>query len=269
MIAKSRHDSRRGILRPLSEGREFDLQRFEPAEDLRAFVDRFWIVRWDLREPRVQETLPHPCVNLSIEPGKSAVHGIGKRKFTVTLEGGGQVVGAKFRPGMFAPFTTVSAAALTGRVIGLDEIFGRRAASSLERAIFTAECAQDKASLLEAFLRERLPERDAQAELAADATELALADREITSVDELARRTHLSLRALQRLFRRYVGVGAKWVIRRARVQEAAENIAAGERVNLARLASELGYFDQTHLIKDFRAQVGLTPGDYAASVRQR
>jgi AraC-like DNA-binding protein len=75
----------------------------------------------------------------------------------------------------------------------------------------------------------------------------------------------VKLRALQRLFRRHVGVSPKWVIRRARVQEAAERVARGERVVWASLASELGSFDQAHLIRDFRAQVGQTPAVYAAT----
>jgi AraC-like DNA-binding protein len=64
-----------------------------------------------------------------------------------------------------------------------------------------------------------------------------------------------------------VGVGPKWVIRRTRVQEAAERVAAGNRVNWARLAGELGYFDQTHLTKDLRAQIGVSPEAYALACR--
>jgi AraC-like DNA-binding protein len=265
--ALSPHESRRGILRPLAEGSMFRLERFQPQGDLRLFVDRFWSVRWDLRgrEPHPQETLPHPCVNLAIEAGKSAIYGIGKRKFTAVLQGKGQVVGAKFRPGMFAPFVSVSATSLTGHVVPLRDLF--KGAASLEREALRATSTADRVGALEAFLRERLPQRNEEAERAAYATELALADREITSVEGLADRCNASTSALQRLFRKWVGVGPKWVIRRARVQEAAERVAAGEHVNWAQLASELGYCDQTHLIKDFRAQVGLSPGAYAAACR--
>jgi AraC-like DNA-binding protein len=266
---RSPHESRRGILRPAAEGSVFRLERFQPQGDLRLFVDRFWSVRWDLRgrAPYEQETLPHPCVNLAVEDGKSAVYGIGKRKFTAVLKEAGQVVGAKFRPGLFAPFVAVPAASLTGRVVRLRELFGAEASARLERDVLGASQTAERVRVLEAFLGERLPPRDPQAELAAHATELALADREIASVEGLAARCDVSTRGLQRLFRKWVGVGPKWVIRRARVQEAAERVAAGERVNWARLANELGYCDQTHLIKDFRAQTGLSPEAYAAACR--
>jgi AraC-like DNA-binding protein len=74
----------------------------------------------------------------------------------------------------------------------------------------------------------------------------------------------LSARALQRLFRRHVGVGPKWTLRRFRIHEAAERLAGGAPVDWAALAQELGYCDQAHFIRDFKAQVGRSPGVYAA-----
>jgi AraC-like DNA-binding protein len=61
-----------------------------------------------------------------------------------------------------------------------------------------------------------------------------------------------------------VGVPPKWVVRRFRVQEACERVKTGEAPNWSQLASELGYFDQSHFIRDFKDQVGRTPAEYAA-----
>jgi AraC-like DNA-binding protein len=93
--------------------------------------------------------------------------------------------------------------------------------------------------------------------------ERAQGDRAIKRADDLARVAGLSVRSLHRAFERYVGVGPKWVIRRARVHEAAERVAAGESVAWGGLAHELGYHDQAHLIRDFKAQIGVTPAAYA------
>jgi transcriptional regulator GlxA family with amidase domain len=79
----------------------------------------------------------------------------------------------------------------------------------------------------------------------------------------LARHAGLSQRSLQRLFERYLGLGPKWIICRARVQEAADRVAAGQPVDWAALAVDLGYHDQAHLIHEFKAQVGFTPAVYA------
>ena len=54
----------------------------------------------------------------------------------------------------------------------------------------------------------------------------------------------------------------KWVLQRIRLHEAAERMADGEG-DWASLALDLGYFDQAHFIKAFKAVVGRSPADYA------
>jgi transcriptional regulator GlxA family with amidase domain len=92
----------------------------------------------------------------------------------------------------------------------------------------------------------------------------AVGDRELRRAEDLARLAGVSVRTLHRSFERYVGVGPKWILRRSRVQEAAERVASGAPVVWADLALELGYHDQAHLIHDFKAQIGFTPAVYAA-----
>jgi AraC-like DNA-binding protein len=60
------------------------------------------------------------------------------------------------------------------------------------------------------------------------------------------------------------------VIKRYRLQEAADQVADSEVVDWAKLALDLGYFDQAHFIKDFKTIVGRTPAEYASiAVRRR
>ena len=69
---------------------------------------------------------------------------------------------------------------------------------------------------------------------------------------------------MQRLFAAYVGASPKWVLRRARLHEAAARADQGVRLDWAALADDLGYFDQAHLTRDFTATVGVSPTRYAA-----
>ena len=92
-----------------------------------------------------------------------------------------------------------------------------------------------------------------------------LEDPAVVRVDELAARHAMSPRTLQRLFRRYVGVSPKWVLQRYRLHEAAERIAEGRDGDWAATALELGYFDQAHFIRDFKALIGTSPAQYAAA----
>lgn len=90
-------------------------------------------------------------------------------------------------------------------------------------------------------------------------------ERALTRVDQLTERFDVEIRTMQRLFRRYVGAGPKWVLRRYRLQDGAHLLAQGNDAELARLAADLGYFDQAHFSHDFKAQIGLTPAEYAAA----
>ena len=90
---------------------------------------------------------------------------------------------------------------------------------------------------------------------------------ELARAEDVARIAGVSLRTLHRHFERYVGVGPKWIIRRARVHEAAERVAHGEAVDWAGLSIDLGYHDQAHLIHDFKEQIGETPAAYAEACR--
>jgi AraC-like DNA-binding protein len=83
-------------------------------------------------------------------------------------------------------------------------------------------------------------------------------------VDELARELDLSVRQLQRLFAEYVGASPKWVLRRARLHEAAARADEGADIDWAALAADLGYADQSHLTRDFTAAVGAPPSRYAS-----
>jgi AraC-like DNA-binding protein len=254
----------RGILNPFEGFRRFTLDRKAPSADLAPWVDRYWIVRWDLPsgEQFQQEVLPHPSVQLAFEAHGATVHGIGTRRFIARLEGTGRALGVKFLPGAFAAFCARPMADLVDRVLPLVDVFGS-AATVLARQV--ADDSDDSRAVraIEGFLRGLTPLRDPNMELVTRLVELAQRDRSMTRSEALAKRAGMSVRSLQRLFERFLGLGPKWVICRARVQEAADRVATGEAVDWAALAIELGYHDQAHLIRDFKSQIGFTPAAYA------
>ena len=117
----------------------------------------------------------------------------------------------------------------------------------------------------EALLLSVLPERDPLAERAAALVARITDDPGLRRVDQLAASSGMTPRTLQRLFADYVGVSPKWVMRRARLHEAAERADSGEPVDWAALASDLGYADQAHLTRDFTVTIGVPPARYAAA----
>ena len=151
--------SRRGILNPRAGEAHFHLARHAPAEDLAFFVERYWIVRWDLRgrDPYESETLPQPCVNMVLERGQSAVHGVLTTRFSKRLSGKAQVFGTKFKAGAFFPFLGRSVADITDCALALPEVFPGADVAALEEHVLTLEDDAPQIALIEAFLRPRLP----------------------------------------------------------------------------------------------------------------
>ena len=87
-------------------------------------------------------------------------------------------------------------------------------------------------------------------------------DSSLRRVGELAAALGMPVRRLQRLFAEYVGVSPKWVMRRARLQEAAMRAEQGGDVDWAAVAAGLGYADQAHLTRGFTTTIGVPPARY-------
>lgn len=259
-----------GLLRPGQTAPRARLRREYPvAPVLVPFVERYWSVSWDRtgRAPWRSEVLSHPCVNLSVESGQgprhghalpaALVHGVVTRRFVIDLCGRGRVTAAKFRPGGYA--------ALVGTAVAPDTVTAL-AEPGLVADLLAVDADDARAAVLDAFLTGHAREPDPDYRFLCHVVALMERDRALTRVDQVAGAAGTSVRALQRLFRRYVGVGPKWLLARHRLQDAAAAIDAGES-DLAGLASDLGWFDQAHFSRDFRATVGVTPSSYLASVR--
>jgi AraC-like DNA-binding protein len=259
------HGGGRGILRRRTARERFHVERRTPPADLAEVADYLWVLTWDLRdrEPHRQRVLTHPAVNMTfMTGGRARVVGVVRGEFTETIEGRGRVVGVRFRPGGFRPFLGAPVSGITDRFLPVEEIFGPAARVAADEII--AEPGTDEAvALVEGFLRDRAPGRQDPlvAEVAAIVDRIA-ADPGLLRVDELATALGTGTRRLQRIFAEYVGVGPKWVIRRYRMQEAADR-ASGAGVDWAALATELGYADQAHFTRDFTAAIGTPPAQYA------
>jgi AraC-like DNA-binding protein len=166
------------------------------------------------------------------------------------------VFGIKFAPGGFRPFVGGSVARFTNQTLAADSVLGLVRSLPLDPFAPSAELVERT----EAVLMAHFPAPDRRVEEVQALVQRIAERRDIVRVEQLA--SGMSLRAVQRLFREYVGVSPKWVIQRYRLFEAAERLAAG--ADGAELAQSLGYFDQAHFIRDFKAMVGRSPAAYAS-----
>jgi AraC-like DNA-binding protein len=152
---------------------------------------------------------------------------------------------------------------LTGRVLSLQDAFGSAGVEYEESILGAPDDDCTIVALAEEFLRSLHPRSDEALGLVTRAMTFVEQERGVTRVSDLAAALGVTVRTLQRLFGERVGVSPKWVINRARLQDAAARVMAGRDVNWSRLALELGFFDQAHLIRAYRRIIGVAPAEHA------
>jgi AraC-like DNA-binding protein len=267
----------RGILDPWLLRQRVQLTRYPPSPALGGLVDRFWAVRWDLPHGVVhrQQVLTHPGANVSVgSPDarsgealagtvEARLSGVSRDLTTRELAGRGWAVAALLTPGGLGAFVGGSAADLTDRVLPL----GNAIAIDDDALVREVREAPDEPArvtvLAHALAAAVLPRRTHDARLVAQVAAIAETDRSVRRLRDLAERSGIAPRTLQRLFLRNAGVSPTWVLRRYRLLDVAEAVRRGEAVSWAELAADLRYADQAHLSREFRAATGRTPTAYA------
>ena len=249
------------------DGAPVRLARHAVSADLEGLVRHIWIPRWRLPPGVVieQGVLDYPSANLVVEPHTAALYGPELGRSRQRLEGEGWAFGVLLQPGVAHRLAPGPVREIVGSSVSLDALRATDAAGFAEQ-VRTAFEAGDEASAIaafEAWLRAQRIELDDDAALLRRVVELAETDRSIVRADELASASGLSLRSLERLVRGRLGLTPKWLIGRYRMQEASQALAAAEPPSLAELAVDLGFADQAHFTRQFRAVIGETPRRYA------
>ncbi|WP_448003618.1 helix-turn-helix domain-containing protein [Agromyces bauzanensis] len=215
------------------------LTRFAVDRRIAHLVRHVWVPRWRLPPGVVvrQGVLEYPSANLVVEAHAAGVYGPALGRGDERLEGSGWAFGALLQPGVARRLTSVPMRRLVGGVADLHEL-RVHGTPGFVADVRRAMAAGDEASALAIFERW------------IDAQEITL-DADATLVrDEL-------------------GLTPKWLIRRYRMQEAAAALAEPDPPSLADLAASLGFADQAHLTREFRAVIGETPRRYARRAGER
>lgn len=274
--ARGATSTRAGILRPDEFARYATLARHACAPGLELFVEHYWGVTWQLPPGRthLSSILAHPAGHLTVEwgggtrrgaarsPGGGAavwVTGVATGRFDVRLDGLGGVLGVKFRPGGLTAMLGGDPATVRDATVPAEQILAGLAARLED---LTVPLDGPSAGELDHRLLALAPDPEPSYLRLLDVIEVALADRELVRVEQLADAVGIGPRTLQRLFARYLGVGPKWVLARYRLHDAVTAIDEGYDGPMTELAVRLGWFDQAHFIVDFSALVGKTPDAY-------
>ena len=136
--------------------------------------------------------------------------------------------------------------------------------SQLENSLTSTEDEQLCVLLIEQFLLKRLT-RLAEHNLNRIEAAIRLINSGQTDVSVLADASCLSRKQFNRIFSEYVGSNPKEFSRTVRFQRALHILETGSQISMTALAYECGYFDHSHMIKEFKALSGYTPTEYIAA----
>lgn len=248
-----------------------------PVAALAPFVEHLWYLDEPL-PPGRDRTIPTGAAQLVVNLAADSLHwydgpglevrrgvdGAGlcspvARPIGVDTADQARTVGVVFRPGGAVAFGDVPAAALTDPVTSLSDLWGPDGVSVRDR-VLTARTPVERLDVLERILVARL-RTSAPRPGGAVAYAVGALDRG-AAVSAVADRVGASASTLQRRFRAAVGLSPKQFGRVRRLQRVLLTVTVADGVDWAQVAARHGYFDQAHLIHDFRALTGVTPGRY-------
>ncbi len=237
-----------------------DYSEQAPAPALAGWVECLWQARRDA--PATEWVVPPDgCLDIvySRELGLRAVGAMTveqRFEFAGPLES----VGVRFRPGMAGAFLKLPADLLTDDWAALEDLWGA-SARQLRRRL---EDAPTAAGRLRALADALVPPKDAAGPVER-ALHFLTAANGAGDVDWMARQAGLSPRQFRRRCLEQAGLGPKRLARVLRFRYASRLAAAAGRPDWSAIAVEAGYFDQAHLIRDFREFTGRTPAAAGAS----
>lgn len=228
-------------------------------------IDRFWTMRWTVPagERGSAVIIGHPETNMVLRDGRVSIQGVQRKRLTVELSGTGSTFGLAFRPGAALGVLGGSAVEYTDRSRSLADVWSPEEAAPLMAGLNSANDTRSLIAVAERHLPTRVKDRDQSAARVEHIVRMMRDEQSITRVSEVCKRSHLSTRSLQRLFRHYLGVSPKWLLRQYRLQTAAARLTGGMPQRWTEIAVELGYFDESHFARDFTQIVGVTPSAYA------
>lgn len=264
---------RSGVLAPHNLTR-FSAQWVTPMDEVRGVVDTYWSVDWGFPpgEEVEQRVVDHPAITLSIEegdvPAPFVVSTVRPHAWSRVIRGRGSVFAIRLRPAGLAVVSDLEPSVLVKPEQAITPQLDARA-HELLRSIASAPSTTQRASRADELilvLAQERPLARAQ-ELANAALDRLTSSPLVRSGKVVAAELGTSERTLQRALRSTLGLGPNDVARRIRVQEVVRLLSV-PGADMASIAAELQYADQAHLINEFRAVSGTTPGRYVRLLKE-
>jgi AraC-like DNA-binding protein len=179
------------------------------------------------------------------------------KKYRYSMAAKGKIIGVKFNLGVLTKQLPQDINLAVNNEFRLSEIFDFNLSKQLVNNHDDQAIIQQLGHKLTPYVTQATPSLLQTQAL----VNLIKQDTQITKVAILAEITNTPIRSIQRLFKEYIGLAPKWLIRKYRLHQVLE-LLENQHVSLADLATQLDYSDQSHLIRDFKDFLNITPSQY-------
>ncbi|MBQ4860426.1 helix-turn-helix transcriptional regulator [Pseudoalteromonas sp. MMG013] len=236
----------------------YNLKKYQPSENLKRLVDCYWFVSWQLEcgATWIQRNLPSPNMHLIFDQQSLYCTGVMTHAYETPLQGSKTLIGVKFRVGALNTILPYPHQELQNLHFNSGFLFDECQSDALHNTENHQLCITTLNQLLS-----HLPQPDNSQEKMNRTWQILANNPTINTVDQWAKQSQLSVRTLQRLCIKHIGLAPKWLLRKQRCIHALQ-LLEEEKVDIYDVITLLGLTDQAHLIKEFKKILGLTPNQY-------
>ncbi|MDC6363760.1 MULTISPECIES: helix-turn-helix domain-containing protein [Flavobacteriaceae] len=177
--------------------------------------------------------------------------------------GSTQSFGIKINPEGLPLFLDAGSKEIKNSHVGLD-CLSNKALMELEAKVFEKSIVQDKIKTVEDFMLERIVNLNSKVDyvLFSQIVKYIRYKRGAIRLNQLAEHFNISYKKIERLFQFYLGMAPKVYIRIIRFNSCIHLKNELGQLNLTQLGNEVGFFDQSHFIREFKSFSSLTPKDF-------
>lgn len=251
-------------------------QEILPSPQFAKYVKCFWSLEYgfsaDGNEP--EPVIPDGCIEMvfnladrfrryhsdgevEVQPS-SMIVGQMHQSILIGPSGNVRLFGIRFRPSGAYPFFRFDLIDLFNRIEPLDSVLGG-SIREVEERLASVDSFAEQVAVAESMLAGLLAAKatiDPRLQAAVNALSDVAGRRRI---GEVARDIGISERGLERAFKRHVGLSPKVFSRTIRFQSVLRTLESIMEPNILDTALSFGYYDQSHLITDFRQFCGTSP----------
>lgn len=245
---------------------------------LAGIVKCFWSIETEANsDAQAEPVLPDGCPEIVFNLGdrfqrihssapsetqaSTIVSGQLRKHILIRPTGRVELFGVRFYPHAGSIFLGLPMAELTDKIVSLDGVIGRRA-DELYELIAEGRTFGARVAAFETALMSVAAKMNGDHNLVARLSECVVANSGRISVSHLRDSFGLAERRLERIFDRTIGLSPKMFTRIVRFQNVVRHVEMAESPDLLDAALSFGYYDQSHMIREFREFAGKSPLAY-------